>query len=122
MVVSDNEVIDSYFAAMRKGAEAEDELVALFEDDAVYDEPFTHQPPAVGREAIRERLRLGWETPLPELELDVLEVEVDGGVGRALWECRSPALPKPMRGEDRYQIANGRISRLEVRLLGESER
>ena len=119
--MGDSGVIDSYFAAMRRGSDAEDELVALFDDDAVYDEPFSDQPPAVGREAIRERLRLGWETPLPDLELDVLELEVDGGVGRALWECRSPGLPGPMRGEDRYQIVNGRISRLEVRLLGASE-
>ncbi len=111
------ELVDRYFAAMRRGAAAEEDLVALFADDAVYVEPFSGEEPARGRDAIRRRLRQGWEVPLPDLELDVLEVEVDGRRARSRWECRSPALPGPVRGEDRYEFADGRIARLEVRFL-----
>lgn len=111
------DVIHRYFAAMRRGASAEDDLVGLFSADAVYEEPFSDEPPAVGVEAIRRRLRLGWETPLPDMELDVLEVEVDGDRGWSRWECRSPALPGPVRGEDRYLIVDGLIRRLEVKIL-----
>jgi ketosteroid isomerase-like protein len=112
------DLIDRYFAAMRRGAAAEDEMMALFADDAVYIEPFTDvADPAVGKEAVRARLRRGWEHPLPDLELDVLEIEVDGQLARSRWECRSPALPGPVHGEDHYEIRDGKITRLEVRLL-----
>jgi ketosteroid isomerase-like protein len=117
----DDELIDRYFAAMRRGAAAEEEMMALFAEDAVYVEPFTDvSEPAVGKEAVRARLRRGWEFPLPDLELDVLEVEVGGPVARSRWECRSPALPAPVRGEDHYEFRDGKISRLEVRLLPDS--
>lgn len=110
-------LIEEYFAAMRRGAEAEEEMLALFAPDAVYLEPFTDDPPAVGIDAIRARLRKGWEFPLPDLQLDVLEVEVSGTAARSLWECRSPALPSPVRGEDHYEITDGKITRLEVRMV-----
>jgi len=110
-------VIDRYFAAMRRGASAEDDMMALFTDDAVYDEPFSGNDPAIGREAIRQRLRLGWETPLPDLELDVIGVEIRGSTATSRWECRSPGLPGPVQGEDRYQFQDGRINRLEVRFV-----
>ncbi len=110
-------MIDRYFAAMRRGPAAEDEMMALFTDNAVYDEPFSGQGPAIGREAIRQRLRLGWETPLPDLELDVTGVEIRGSTATSRWECRSPGLPGPVQGEDRYEFQDGRINRLEVRFL-----
>ena len=115
--MSNRQLIDSYFAAMRRGAEAEAEMMELFADDAVYVEPFVGGEPAVGKAAIRDRLRRGWEFPLPDLELDVIEVEVDGAAARTRWECRSPGLPGPVQGEDRYEFAGNKISRLEVRLL-----
>lgn len=114
MAMLKHQVIDSYFAAMRRGSEAEDELIGLFAEDAVYEEPFTPEPPAVGIEEIRKRFRLGWETPLPDLELDVLEVQIDGPNCRSRWECRSPALPGPVEGEDHYEIVDGKIARLVV--------
>jgi ketosteroid isomerase-like protein len=110
------DVIDRYFAAMRTGAAAEHEMMALFAEDAVYAEPFSGKPPAIGHDAIRARFREGWETPLPDLELDVLRLDVDGPTAVSEWVCRSPALPEPVRGEDRYEIADGLITRLEVRL------
>jgi ketosteroid isomerase-like protein len=109
-------IVERYFAAMRRGAEAEDELIELFDRDAVYTKPFTSTEPAVGIEAIRARFRAGWEAPLPDLELDVLSLEIDGTAARSTWECRSPALPQPVRGEDRYEFRDGRIVRLDVRM------
>lgn len=114
--MTNQDVIQSYFSAMRRGATAEERLVSLFAEDAVYLEPFIDERPAEGIEAIRERFRRGWEQPLPDLELDVLSLEVDGSGGRSTWECRSPGLPGPVRGEDRYEIEGGKITRLEVRI------
>lgn len=111
-------VINEYYAAMRKGVAAEEQLVALFAADATYIEPFVSPQPAVGIDQIRDRFRKGWETPLPNMELDVLSVEVDGTTSRTSWECRSPALPGPVRGEDVYEILDGKIVRLEVRIVG----
>lgn len=111
-------VVAGYYAAMRVGGEAEEQMMALFTDDAVYDEPFSGQEePAVGREAIRSRLRAGWASPLPEMELDVLTMAVDGAAAHCTWECRSPVFPAPVRGEDRYEFRDGLISRLEVKLV-----
>lgn len=118
MVKTERQVIDGYFAAMRRGSEAEADMMALFAEDAVYIEPFTGTgTPAVGKEAVRARLRAGWQTPLPDMELEVLAVDVDGATARTRWECRSPALPAPIVGEDRYEIRHGLITRLEVRLI-----
>lgn len=111
----DHELIDGYYAAMRRGAEAETDMLAMFSDDAVYVEPFSGSgEPAVGRGAIRARLRAGWEHPLPDMELDVLSVDIDGDTATTRWECRSPALPGPTSGTDRYTFADGKIVRLEV--------
>lgn len=115
--MSDSQLVDKYFSAMRRGSAAEEDLMSLFADGAVYVEPFSGLAPAVGLDEIRDRFRSGWEQPLPDMELDVLEVEVDGDRSRSTWECRSPALPGPVRGEDHYEITGGRISRLEVRIL-----
>jgi hypothetical protein len=117
--MTDRELIEQYFAAMRRGSAAEDQLVALFSEDAVYIEPFVSREPAVGIDEIRTRLRRGWEAPLPDLELDVLSIEIAGTDATSHWECRSPALPAPVRGVDHYRIESGRITRLEVRLDGE---
>ena len=115
--MDDRQLIDRYFSAMRRGSAAEEELVGLFAEDAVYIEPFTEAIPAVGIEQIRDRLRRGWEQPLPDLELEVLSVEISGPEAAARWVCRSPALPGPVHGVDRYRIEGGRITYLEVRLV-----
>ena len=110
-----HQILQSYFAAMRQGSSAEDDLMALFTDDAVYEEPFTGSPdPAVGLEAIRERLRFGWSTPLPEMQLDVLAIDVTGDRAQSRWECRSPAFPTPVRGSDTYEFRDGLIAVLRV--------
>lgn len=110
-------IVERYFTAMRTGAAAEDDLLALFSDDAVYVEPFSgEEQAAVGRDGIRARLRSGWESPPPEMELDVLSVAVEGERATSTWECRSPAFPAPVRGIDEYEFADGRITRLVVRI------
>lgn len=119
MSSSAEELIDGYYAGMRRGPDAEDDMVALFSDDVVYVEPFTAPgEPAVGIDAVRARLRAGWETPLPDLELDVLTIDVRGDTATTRWECRSPALPNAVRGTDTYTFASGRITRLVVELDG----
>ena len=120
--MSDNgEIVDRYFAAMRRGAEAEEEMMALFADDAVYVEPFTGEAdPWVGREAVRTALRRGWEQPLPDLELTVTRVDIRSDGASSEWVCRSSALPGPVNGRDEYTISDGKITRLEVRIEGPS--
>ena len=118
--MNEHELVGRYFDAMRRGADAEDDMMALFADDAVYVEPFSGQPrESVGREAIRSTLRAGWAVPLPDMVLDVHEIEVTRTGARSRWTCTSPALPGPAHGEDVYTIEDGKITRLEVRFLGE---
>lgn len=116
--MANNDVIEAYFNAMRQGAAAEQDLLALFAPDAVYIEPFSGiTEPALGVEQIRDRFRQGWAIPLLDMELDILEMVVDGPNATATWECRSPGLPGPARGRDLYEIRNGLITRLEVQFL-----
>ncbi len=116
--MEERDVVERYFAAMRRGAEAEDEMMALFADDAVYVDPFSGEMrTSTGREAIRATLRSGWETPLPDLKLVVDEITIEPGHAASVWTCESPALPGPIRGRDRYVIRSGKIARLEVEIL-----
>ena len=110
-------VLDRYFAAMRRGAEAEEDMMALFADDATYAEPFSGLEPAVGTAAIRERLRAGWATPLPDFELDVLTVETTDAGATTTWECRSAAFDGPRHGRDEYTIRDGVIVALVVTMI-----
>lgn len=109
------ELVDQYFAAMRRGAVAEQDLLALFTDDAIYDEPFSGlNTPARGRDEVRTRLSSGWQTPLPDLRLDVISVTIEGSTATSRWECRSSAFPAPVRGTDHYVFVGGKIAQLRV--------
>lgn len=115
----ERDVIERYFAAMRRGAAAEGDMMALFADDAVYVEPFTGETePWVGKEAVRTALRRGWAQPLPDLELEVRRIDISGSEATAEWVCTSPALPGPVTGKDEYTIADGKITRLVVQIVG----
>lgn len=111
-----NGLVDRYFAAMRRGAAAEEEMMALFAADATYSEPFSGLEPAVGKEAIRARLRSGWDHPLPDMELDVLSLEITDEGATSVWECRSSTFAHPQRGRDDYTIRDGLIVSLVVSL------
>ena len=108
-----------YVAAMQTGAMAEQDMMALFTEDAVYVEPFSGAPRThEGKPAIRRAMVEGWKTPLPDMRLEVDRVDVDGEVVRAQWTCISPALPGGKgRGENTFTLREGRITRLETRLL-----
>ena len=115
-------LVDAWFAAMRRGAKGEEELLALFHDDAEYVEPFSGEPRLhVGKEAIRACLRQGWEQPMPDLELTVDRVDVDGARVRAEWTCSTSAWPNAISGVDLYTLRDGRISRLETTLPAPGE-
>ncbi len=110
-----SETVWAYFGAMRRGADGESDLLALFTDDAIYIEPFSGATSAaIGIDAIRQRFRSGWAEPLPDMELDVHSIDVVGSTATSRWECRSPALPGPVRGTDHYAFRDGRIAELRV--------
>lgn len=113
------EVVDAYFAAMRRGRDAHHDLVALFAPDAEYTEPFAGAPRTHhGREAIDAALGASWDQSPPDLELIVHRVDVEGQEVRAAWSCRSPVFPAPVEGRDTYLIEAGRIRRLVTEILG----
>ena len=109
------DVVHEYFRAMQSGREAADALFALFDDDAVYVEPFTGAPRThAGRAAIEACLRDGWDREPPDLALEVNRIDVDGEVVRSEWTCTSPVFEAPIRGVDVCTVRDGRITRLEV--------
>ena len=117
-MADEHKVIERYFTAMRRGSVAETEMMELFAEGAVYIEPFTGESrPWVGKDSIREALRRGWAEPLPDLELSVQRVDIRDGQATSAWICRSPALPAPVHGRDEYTIVDGRITRLEVKIV-----
>ncbi|MEO0602824.1 MAG: nuclear transport factor 2 family protein [Myxococcota bacterium] len=114
------EVVETYFRAMQRGAQAAEELFALFAEDAVYIEPFSGETRThTGKPAIERYLTASWDQAPPDLELQVDRVDLDGEIVVSEWTCRSPALPRPFRGRDRCTVQEGRIQRLEVEFLSE---
>jgi ketosteroid isomerase-like protein len=111
-----HETLERYFRAMQRGPEGEEELVALFAEDAVYVEPFTGGE-HVGRKAIRDWLRASYRDQPPEMRITVERLQVVEQVVEARWVCESPAFARPARGRDRFTIRDGRIARLETELL-----
>lgn len=115
------EVVDAYFKAMAAGAEAADELFALFASDAVYVEPFSGETRThTGRPAIEAYLQASWSSAPEDMTLEVDRIDVDGNVVVSEWTCRSPAFPAPVRGRDRCVVEGGHIAQLEVEFLGGS--
>jgi hypothetical protein len=111
-----DETLERYFRAMQRGPEGEDELVALFAEDAVYVEPFSAGE-HVGRDAIREWLRGSWQDQPPGITITVEQIDVVEQVVEAHWRCESDAFARPARGRDRFTIRDGQIARLESELL-----
>ena len=111
----ERKTVESLFRAMQRGPSSEEAMLALFDENAVFIEPFSGQVQAhTGKAAIRDSFRQMWKEPLPDLKLILDQVELDGEAVRAQWTCVSPALPTPMRGFDLLRIRAGKIMRLEI--------
>jgi hypothetical protein len=111
-----DETVQKYFNAMQQGPEGEDELLALFTDDAVYQEPFGGET-LTGRDAIAAWVRASRDQAPPDLVINVERIDVVGEVVEATWTCESPIFASPTRGRDRFTIRGGKISRLESEVL-----
>ena len=120
MSKSGNETVNKFFAAMQTGASAEEEMMALFHDDAVYIEPFTGKVRTHnGKIEIRTCMRDGWKYPQPDMRIEIDQLIVEGHEVFAQWTCYSPGLPGGFgKGENRFTLKDGLISRLETKILG----
>lgn len=111
----DRKTVEGLFRAMQMGPSGEEAMMALFDDNAVFVEPFSGQVQThTGKHAIRGSFREMWKEPLPDLRLILDQVDLDGDQVRAEWTCVSSALPVPMRGFDLFQVRAGKITRLEI--------
>jgi ketosteroid isomerase-like protein len=119
MTVQPRAVVERYFGAMKRGADAEDDLLDLFAADAVYSEPFSgEQREFEGRPAIVQCFRDGWQGTPTDLELTVERIDVEGQVVTSHWTCTSPAFPAPVKGRDVCTVRDGLIQHLDVRIVG----
>jgi ketosteroid isomerase-like protein len=110
-----NETITRFYRAMQRGPEGVDALVALLAEDAVYIEPFSggaHE----GRAAIGAFLEQS-QGRLPDVKITVERIDVEDDAVTTIWRCESSAFAKPSRGRDRFTIRDGKITRLETKLL-----
>ncbi len=121
MTVSDSQrkVVEILFKAMQAGPSGEEEMMALFAEDAVFIEPFSGEPKThSGKAAIRASFQEMWREPPPDLKLTLDRLDLDGDRVRAEWTCTSPVFPEPMRGRDLFTISSGKIARLEITVTG----
>lgn len=114
----DGDVIAQYMRAMQGGPECEEDLLAMFTEDAVYIEPYAGEPQTHdGKPAIKAWVQAQSQMRPPDLTISVDRLDVEQGQVRADWTCRSSVFPGPMRGYDVYSIRDGRIARLETRMI-----
>jgi ketosteroid isomerase-like protein len=100
---------------MQAGPGAVEDLVGLFEEDAVYIEPFTGQPKAhTGKTEIRAFFERALQQDMRNARLMLTRLDIDGDKLRSEWTCELPSLPSPMRGFDLLNLREGRIVRLET--------
>lgn len=111
----DRATVERYLVAMQAGPNGLEDLVGLFEDDAVYVEPFSGQPQVhSGRAEIRAFFEAALEQHLKDVRLTLDRLDMDGPRLRSEWTCDLPALNTPMRGFDLVTLREGRIARLET--------
>ena len=111
----DRATVEQYLAAMQAGPGGLEELLALFDDDAVYVEPFGGQPQVhAGKAEIRAFFEYALEHHLNGARLTLDRLDLDAGRLRSEWTCALPMLPTPMRGFDLLTMREGRIVRLET--------
>ena len=86
--------VANFFLAMQSGKPGADALMALFAEDAIYEEPFTGETRRHnGKDTILAAMALGWEMPMVDTRIEVREVEVAGAEVHVGWTCHSPSLP-----------------------------
>lgn len=112
--------IANFFLAMQAGKPGAAALAALFDESAVYEEPFSGQMMRhEGREAVIKAMARGWENPMPDMRLEVLSVQTKGDVIELDWLCHSPAIPGGQgQGHNTYLMKNGLIGSLKTTLKG----
>lgn len=112
------DITNRFFAAMQTGATAENEMIGLFADDAVYVEPFTGKVRTHnGKDAIRATMRDAWKRPMPDVRIEIDRIDVSGDSVRARWTCYSSTLPGGKgSGENLFTLRDGKITRLETSL------
>lgn len=116
--MNDHDIVEHYFQAMRTGAIANDEILDLFADDAVYVEPFSGvRLVHVGKDAIRQSFVESQVNAPPDMTLTLDQVDVECNRIRSVWTCTSPAFAHPMRGQDLWTIRGGKIYQLETSFL-----
>lgn len=115
-IATQREAIERYYQAMEAGSR--EQMDGLFADEATYIEPFSQNgapTPHVGREAIVAWLAASFEQGNRGLTVTLDRLDIDGDTAVAEWTCTGPTLPGPMKGHDRYRVAEGRITSLETR-------
>jgi ketosteroid isomerase-like protein len=113
--VRDRSTVEKYLASMHAGPGGLDELVGLFEDDAVYVEPFAGQPQVhAGKAEIRAFFENALQQHLRDVRLTLDRLDVDGGRLRSEWTCVLGSMGASMRGFDLLTLRDGRIARLET--------
>ena len=112
---ADRKIVDNLFRAMQAGPAGEEQMMALFADDAIFVEPFSGAPKThTGLDAIRASFRDMWAEPVPDMKLTLDRIDLDGDRLRAEWTCTASVFPVPMRGSDLFTIESGKIARLEI--------
>ncbi|SPH16684.1 hypothetical protein DEA8626_00195 [Defluviimonas aquaemixtae] len=103
--------VSNFFLAMQVGCAGGEALAALFDEIAVYEEPFSgtvrrHE----GRAAIMAAMALGWEIPMVDTRIEIRHAETTGGEVHVAWTCHSPSLPGGKgSGLNRFTFRDGRI-------------
>lgn len=111
----DRSTVERYLALMQAGSNGLDDLVGLFEDDAVYVEPFTGKPQVhSGKAEIRAFFARALEHEMREARLTLERLDIDGDRLRSEWTCHVPVMSGPLRGFDLLSLRDGRIVRLET--------
>jgi hypothetical protein len=113
----DRAVVEQYVASMQAGPGGLDQLIELFDDEAVYVEPFSGQPTVhTGKAEIRAFYEYALTHHMQGARLVLERLDLDGERLRATWSCQVPAFPEPLHGFDLLSLRDGRIVRLETTL------
>lgn len=108
-------LVERYLALMQAGPKNIDDLVALFDEEAIYIEPFAGQPQThSGKAAIRAFYEVALAQHLNGVRLTLDRLDIDEGRLRSEWTCHLSGMPTPMRGFDLLDLRDGRIVRLET--------